>query len=219
MLISIPYHHCLIILQSWTASPALDCHSSAIAISTSDLAITHMSCSTTNLSCSLEPFPALHQHGEACGAAGEAPDLRRAAAGALFAIPNTTSKQLLIHGGRLEAGHILEDLWQATLGTGNVTYQQLWPPQRDSADNKKKPRGPAARKGHSAIAIQKNDPCLVRIGQAVGQEMYAVRLDKFSTCCLKFTHRCGRVKVCVAELREGTTRACIRKCQMLHHPG
>ena len=113
-------------------------------------------------------FPALHQHGETFGAGGEAPDPRRAATGALFTIPNTTSKQLLIHGGRLEAGHILADLWQATLGTGNVTYQQLWPPLRDSADNKK-PRGPAARKGHSAIAIQENDPCLVSIGQAVEQ--------------------------------------------------
>ena len=122
--------------------------------------------STTDLSCSLEPFPALHQHGRP-GAGGEAPDPRRAAAGALFTVPNTTSKQLLIHGGRLEAGHILEDLWQATLGTGNVTYQQLWPLPRDSADNKKKARGPAARKGHSAIAIQENDPCLVRIGQVV----------------------------------------------------
>jgi len=173
--------------------------------------------STTHSSCSLEPLPALRQHGETFGAGGQAPDPRRAAAGALFTIPNTTSKQLLIHGGRLEAGHILEDLWQATLGTGNVTHQQLWPPQRDSGDNKKKPRGPAARKGHSAIFIQENHPCLVRLGQAVRQEMYAVRLDKFSTCCLKFAHRCGRVKVIVAELREGTTRACVRSCQMPRH--
>lgn len=140
----------------------------------------------------------MHQHDETYAAGGKAPDPRRAAAGALFTIPNTTSKQLLIHGGRLEAGHILEDLWQATLGTGNVTYQQLWPLPRDSADNKKKPRGPAARKGHSAVAIQGNDPSLVRVGQAVGREMYVVRLDKFSTCCLKLTHRCGRVAVCVA---------------------
>ena len=154
--------------------------------------------STTRPSCSLEPFPALHQHGETYNAGGEAPDPRRAAAGALFTVPNTTSKQLLIHGGRLEAGHILEDLWQATLGTGNVTYQQLWPLPRDSADNKKKPRGPAARKGHSAIAVQENDPCLVTIGHAVGREMYAVRRDKFSICCLRFTHIFGRVTVCVA---------------------
>ena len=140
----------------------------------------------------------MHQHGETYNAGGEAPDPRRAAAGALFTVPNTTSKQLLIHGGRLEAGHILEDLWQATLGTGNVTYQQLWPLPRDSADNKKRPRGPAARKGHSAIAVQENDPCLVTIGHAVGREMYAVRRDKFSICCLRFTHIFGRVTVCVA---------------------
>ncbi|DBB10023.1 TPA: hypothetical protein ACH3X3_001610 [Trebouxia sp. C0006] len=112
---------------------------------------------------------------------GEAPDPRRAAAGALFTVPNTTSKQLLIHGGRLEAGHILEDLWQATLGTGNVTYQQLWPLPRDSADNKKRPRGPAARKGHSAIAVQENDPCLVIFGGRNGvgyfNDVWAFRLS------------------------------------------
>ncbi|DBA86214.1 hypothetical protein WJX77_007436 [Trebouxia sp. C0004] len=112
---------------------------------------------------------------------GEAPDPRRAAAGALFTIPNTSSKQLLIHGGRLEAGHILEDLWQATLGTGNVTYHQLWPPPKDSADNNKKPRGPAARKGHSAIAIQENDPCLVIFGGRNGvgyfNDVWAFRLS------------------------------------------
>ncbi|DBA73141.1 TPA: hypothetical protein ACH3X2_010076 [Trebouxia sp. C0005] len=112
---------------------------------------------------------------------GEAPDPRRAAAGALFTIPNSASKQLLIHGGRLEAGHILEDLWQATLGTGNVTYQQLWPPLRDSVDNKKHPRGPAARKGHSAIAIQENDPCMVVFGGRNGigyfNDVWAFRLS------------------------------------------
>lgn len=95
-----------------------------------------------------------------------APEPRRAAAGALFTITNTTSKQLLIHGGRLAAGHILNDLWQAQLGAGNITYQQLWPPQQQALQKKKgkkgrKPFGPAARKGHAAVAVEDPDACLV----------------------------------------------------------
>ena len=96
-----------------------------------------------------------------CGT-DEAPDAGRAAAGARFTLPNITTKKLLIHGGRLEAGHILSDLWQATLGAGNVTYQQLWPPSQDHA-HKKKLKEPAARKGHSAIALQGTEACMVRL--------------------------------------------------------
>lgn len=98
-----------------------------------------------------------------------APEPRRAAAGALFTITNTTSKQLLIHGGRLAAGHILGDLWQARLGAGNITYQQLWPPQQQALQKKKKgkkgkkPFGPAARKGHAAVAVEDPDACLVSV--------------------------------------------------------
>ena len=97
--------------------------------------------------------------------ADSAPEPRRAAAGALFTIPNTASKQLLIHGGRLAAGHILGDLWQAHLGAGNITYQQLWPPHKYDLQKKKgkKPVGPAARKGHAAVAVQDPDPCLVSV--------------------------------------------------------
>lgn len=97
--------------------------------------------------------------------ADSAPEPRRAAAGALFTIPNTTSKQLLIHGGRLAAGHILGDLWQAYLGAGNITYQQLWPPHQYDLQEKKgkKPVGPAARKGHAAVAVQDRDPYLVSV--------------------------------------------------------
>lgn len=94
--------------------------------------------------------------------ADSAPQPRRAAAGALFTIPNTTSKQLLIHGGRLAAGHILNDLWQAHLGAGNITYQQLWPPQQHLQKKKgKELSGPAARKGHAAVAVEDPDACLV----------------------------------------------------------
>lgn len=97
-----------------------------------------------------------------------APEPRRAAAGALFTITNTTGKQLLIHGGRLAAGHILGDLWQAQLGAGNITYQQLWPPQQQALQKKKgkkgkKPFGPAARKGHAAVAVEDPDACLVSV--------------------------------------------------------
>ena len=53
------------------------------------------------------------------------------------------------------------DVWQATLGTGNVSYQQLWPPSGHDAENKKKRAGPAKRKGHSAVAVHETDPCLV----------------------------------------------------------
>ena len=97
--------------------------------------------------------------------ADSAPEPRRAAAGALFTIPNTTSKQLLIHGGRLAAGHILDDLWQAHLGAGNITYQQLWPLQQHALQKKKgkTPFGPAARKGHAAVAVEYPDACLVRV--------------------------------------------------------
>ena len=71
---------------------------------------------------------------------------------------------MLIHGGRLEAGHILDDLWHATLGAGNITYQQLWPPQtEDLLGKKRKAPGPAARKGHVAVAVDDPDPCLVSL--------------------------------------------------------
>ena len=97
-----------------------------------------------------------------------APEPRRAAAGALFTTTNTTSKQLLIHGGRLAAGHILGDLWQAQLGAGNISYQQLWPTQQQAVQKKKgkkgkKPFGPAARKGHAAVAVEDPDACLVSV--------------------------------------------------------
>ena len=97
--------------------------------------------------------------------ADSAPEPRRAAAGALFTVRNTTSKVLLIHGGRLAAGRILNDLWQAQLGAGNITYQQLWPPQQHALQKKKgkKPVGPAARKGHAAVAVEDPDACLVSV--------------------------------------------------------
>ena len=96
-----------------------------------------------------------------CCGADEAPQPRRAAAGALFTLPNTTTKQLLIHGGRMEAGHILDDLWQATLGAGNVSYLRLWPLQKHELEHKEAAKGPAARKGHSAVAVLDDDPCMV----------------------------------------------------------
>ena len=97
--------------------------------------------------------------------ADSAPEPRRAAAGALFPSTNTTSKRMLIHGGRLAAGHMLGDLWQAVLGAGNVTYQQLWPPQQDALQRRKKKKafGPPARKGHIAVAVEHPDSCLVGI--------------------------------------------------------
>lgn len=96
--------------------------------------------------------------------AGTAPEARRAAAGALFTTNSTSSRQMLIHGGRLEAGHILDDLWHASLGAGNITYQQLWPPQTESLLGKKrKGPGPAARKGHVAVMVEDPDTCLVSL--------------------------------------------------------
>lgn len=113
--------------------------------------------------------------------ADSAPTPRRAAAGALFTITNTTSKQILIHGGRLAAGHILDDLWQGSLGAGNITYQQLWPPQQDALQKKrKKPRpfAPKARKGHAAVAIEDPDACLVSILSLLTRQQLHVALPQ-----------------------------------------
>ena len=103
-----------------------------------------------------------------CYHADSVPEPRRAAAGALFTTPNTTRKHILIHGGRLAAGHILDDLWQGSLGAGNITYQKLWPPQlkQDALQKKGKkqrPFGPKARKGHAAVAVEGPDACLVSV--------------------------------------------------------
>ncbi|KAL3159814.1 hypothetical protein ABBQ38_010219 [Trebouxia sp. C0009 RCD-2024] len=123
------------------------------------------------------------------GLPDSAPEPRRAAAGALFTTPNTTNKHILIHGGRLAAGHILDDLWQGSLGAGNITYQQLWPPQlkQDDLQNKKKkqrPFGPKARKGHAAVAVEDLDPSLVIFGGRNGigyfDDVWAYRLSTAS---------------------------------------
>ncbi|KAL3157801.1 hypothetical protein ABBQ32_012224 [Trebouxia sp. C0010 RCD-2024] len=123
------------------------------------------------------------------GLPGSAPEPRRAAAGALFTMTNTTNKQFLIHGGRLAAGHILDDLWQGSLGAGNITYQQLWPPQleQDALQNKKKkqrPFGPKARKGHAAVAVEDPDACLVIFGGRNGigyfNDVWAYRVSTAS---------------------------------------
>lgn len=114
---------------------------------------------------------------------GVAPAPRRAAAGALFSLNTTTSKWLLIHGGRLEAGHILDDLWLATLGAGNITYQQLWPPQKDTVLGKqKKAPGPAARKGHVAVAIEDRDACMVSL--PVTPQLTTSTADHWHACKL-----------------------------------
>ena len=63
----------------------------------------------------------------------------------------------------------MADLWEATLGAGNITYKALSSPQHpdndsadDDEDTSKTVKGPAARKGHCAVVVHDaSDPYLV----------------------------------------------------------